>query len=94
MKCNYQQKVTVKDLASALSAESCRHCGIGIQELLTRGEVLEVCAEEFAYDIEKRTQILEPVALCPTCHEKHHLDGQQQHNPCQVRARLSREGLG
>ena len=93
MKCNYQDKVTVHELAEALSSERCQHCGITSRELLLRDEVLEVCSDEFAVDLSTGERFLEAFALCPTCHQQHHLDGNQQHNPCQLKARRSREQL-
>ena len=93
MKCNYQDKATVQELAEALSFERCRHCGISSRELLLRDEVLEVCADEFAADLTTGERFLETFALCPECHKLHHLDAHSQHNPCQLKARRSREGL-
>ena len=93
MKCNYQDKATVQELAEALSFERCRHCSISSRELLRRDEVLEVCADEFAADLATGERFLEAFALCPECHKLHHLDALRQHNPCQLKARRSREGL-
>lgn len=92
-KCNYQRKVTEGELVTALSEERCRDCGASVKELIESGEFLEVCGEEFYSDIVTKERVLHPVALCPECHRRNHLDAAGQHNPCQVRARLSREGL-
>ena len=91
--CNYKRKVTVEEVAQALSEAACQHCGVTTKELMLKGELLEVCGEEFASDIASGERALTPVALCPACHKKHHLDARRQHNPCQIKARQSREGL-
>ena len=93
MECNYQDRVSVQEPAEALSSERYRHCGITSRELLLRDEVLEVCADEFAADPTTGERLLEAFALCPTCHQLHNLDAQQQHNPCQLKARCSREAF-
>ncbi len=92
--CNYQRKVTVEDLLEALADGVCHLCGVTTRQLMEKGELLEVCGEEFATDIESGERVLTPVALCPDCHRDYHLDARQQHNPCQIKARFSREGLG
>ncbi len=84
--------MTSKEISEVLAEEVCHQCGITAWELAQNGELLEVCGEEFASDIESGTRFLVPVALCPTCHKDHHLDANRQHNPCHVKARLSRDG--
>lgn len=91
--CNYQRTVTVEELSAALAEAACSHCRATTADLMLKGELLEVCAEEFSSDIEGRERILVPIALCPACHREHHLDARGQHNPCQIKARISREGL-
>ena len=93
MECNYQFKLTVEDLSTALAQAVCHNCGVTTAELTSRGELLEVCGEDFASDLESGERVLVPVALCPACHKAHHLDANRQHNPCQIKARYSREGL-
>ncbi len=91
--CNFQKIVTPQEFAAALKGATCEHCGVTSAQLLKEGEILEVCAEEFSSDIVTGDRVLIPIALCPACHRKHHLDAHHHHNPCQIRARLSREGL-
>lgn len=91
--CNYQRKVTEAELSAALSEARCSDCGKTVAELLRGGELLEVCGEEFGSDIVSRERVLNPIALCPSCHRKHHLDARGRHNPCQIKARLSWEVL-
>jgi len=93
MQCRYQLKVTAKEYAGALAEARCQRCNITAGELLVRAQTLEVCGEEFGYDIVTGEKILVAVALCPECHRENHLDSQEHHNPCQVAARLSREHL-
>ncbi|MBT8409068.1 MAG: hypothetical protein KJN93_05540, partial [Alphaproteobacteria bacterium] len=76
-----------------LADAQCQRCGVTASQLMLKGEILEICAEEFASDIESGERILVPLGLCPTCHKKHHLDARGHHNPCQIKARRSREGL-
>jgi len=92
-KCNYQRAVTREEFSAALSEAVCGHCGVTTRELLLKGELLEVCGEEFSSDIVSGQRVLTPIALCPACHKIHHLDGRRQHNPCQIEARRSREWL-
>jgi hypothetical protein len=91
MECNYKDKVSVQEPAEGLSSERCRHVGITSRELLLHHEVLEVCADEFAADLTTGARLLEAFALCPTCRQLHNLDAQNQHNPCKLKARRSRE---
>ncbi|MDJ0629029.1 MAG: hypothetical protein QNJ44_12275 [Rhodobacter sp.] len=91
--CNYLRLATEEDLSSALADAACVHCGASAAELLRKGELLEVCAEEFASDITDGGRVLTPIALCPGCHDRHHRDARGNHNPCQIKARLSREML-
>jgi hypothetical protein len=91
--CRYQLKVTADEFAKALSEARCQNCSISALELLKRAQALEVCGEEFGYDIVTGEKILVAVALCPDCHGENHLDSHKHHNPCQVAARLSREYL-
>lgn len=91
--CNYQHKVTEQEISEALTEGVCHICGLPEKELRLVGQHLEVCGEEFASDIASCERFLTPVALCPACHRNHHLDASQNHNPCQIEARLSREGL-
>ena len=93
IECNYQRKVTSEELLSALAVATCHHCEISAKDLLLTGDILEVCAEEFASDIANGQRVLVPIALCPSCHQKHHLDACGNHNPCQIKARFSREML-
>lgn len=93
VECNYQRMVSAEAVEVALDVTDCAHCGISTGELTHRGETLELCAVEFCSDIATGERELEPVLLCPSCHEAHHLDAHRQHNPCQIKARLSREGL-
>ncbi len=91
--CNYQKKVTVEELSTALGDARCHRCGITTPELAKKGDLLEVCGEEFSYDSATGERVLTPIALCPDCHRKNHLDSKRQHNPCQIKARADREGL-
>ena len=91
--CNYQQIVTVAERLNALADAACQHCGISSKDLLSHCEALEVCADEFSSDIASGHREFVPIALCPSCHKKHHLDARNNHNPCQVTARDSRERL-
>lgn len=91
--CNYQKKLKVEDISTVLADAKCQHCGATASELMLKGELLEICAEEFASDIQSGERILVPLGLCPSCHKKHHLDARGHHNPCQITARRSREGL-
>ncbi len=93
LKCNYQEKVTVKDLSAALAEGHCFFCFVTAAELMRNGEMLEVCGEEFSTDIVNGERVLTTIALCPECHKKFHLDANRNHNPCQIKARLSREAL-
>ena len=92
-RCNYQAKITLDDMSSALSAARCHECGITTAELMAKGQLLEVCGEEFSSDITDGTRVLTAIALCPDCHTEFHRDCRGHHNPCQIKARLSREGL-
>lgn len=92
--CNYQRKATLKEIREALSASQCHYCGTTTLDLMLRGELLEVCGEEFCSDIATGERVLVPIALCPFCHARNHQDANNRHNPCQITARLSREGLG
>ncbi|MCU9847425.1 hypothetical protein OEZ60_05350 [Defluviimonas sp. WL0024] len=89
--CNYQRKMTARELTTALSEAECRHCRVSAAALLENGEHLEICAEEFASDIMSGERVLTPIALCPACHRLNHLDAHHRHNPCQIKARHSRE---
>lgn len=93
VKCNYQSKVTAEELSSALSETQCHQCGVSVVELMLGGQLLEVCGEEFGSDIETGERVVTPIALCPSCHRKYHLDAGDQHNPCQIAARLSWERM-
>ena len=91
--CNYQRSMTVEEASTAFSEVLCFHCGTTTKDLMLKGDQLEVCGDEFAFDIESRERVLTPIALCPECHGRHHLDARLQHNPCQIKARASREQL-
>lgn len=91
--CNYQRKASVGEMTAALEQSQCNHCGISAKELMEQGKILEVCGEEFLSDIATGERVLTAIALCPTCHKLHHMDAYHQHNPCQIKARQSREGL-
>jgi hypothetical protein len=91
--CNYQRKVSIKELSAAFGDARCNHCGITTADLAKKGDLLEVCGDEFSYDMETGERILTPIALCPECHRKNHLDSHRKHNPCQLTARADREGL-
>jgi len=93
MECNYQKQVVIDSASAALSEGVCEHCGVRSSELAEKGEILEVCGEEFATVMESGERILTPIALCPSCHKDHHRDARGKHNPCQIKARLSCEGL-
>lgn len=92
-KCNYQEKVSLQEVGEAFSRAQCEHCGISTTELMARGELLEVCGDEFASDLVSGARTLAVIALCPRCHRNFHKDGHGQHNPCQIQARISRESL-
>ncbi len=89
--CNYQRKMDVSEAASALATATCHQCGVSAKALMDRGEILEVCAEEFCDDLVTGEAVVVPIALCPECHRMNHLDRRGQHNPCQLSARRSRE---
>ena len=93
LKCNYQSKVCVRDLGEALSKACCQHCGVTASELSLRGEILEVCGEEFSSDPVSGERELTTIALCPDCHRDFHKDARGRHTPCQIKARFSRECL-
>ncbi|QFS84502.1 hypothetical protein FIU97_17230 [Roseivivax sp. THAF40] len=89
--CNYQRMLTKAKAQQARSEGACRECLVTEAELQLAGETLEVCGEEFAYDLETGERVLVPVPLCPACHAKAHQDGHGHHLPCQIKARFSRE---
>lgn len=91
--CNFQNSVTREERVKALSEDRCYHCGATAKALKLRGQGLEICGEEFAYDLASGDRLLTPIALCPDCHADAHLDADHHHNPCQIHARRSREGL-
>ncbi len=91
--CNYQQIASVEEVKSALEEAQCQHCGITTNELMSRGEVLEICGEEYCSDISTGLKLFTTFAVCPSCHERFHQDAENMHNPCQIKARWSREGL-
>ena len=93
VECNYQRKVTIEELSLALGEAKCHQCGVTTNELMKSGEVLEVCGEEFSSDPVTGDRVMTAVALCPSCHRRHHQDARGKLLPCQVRARRSREGL-
>ncbi len=93
MKCNYQRKVSIEELSTALAEMACHNCSVSTADLMLKGELLEVCGEEFSSDIVGGECVLSTIALCPTCHAESHLDAHHQHNPCLIKARLSREHL-
>lgn len=93
LECNYQRKVDLPDLKTALSEGCCDHCGLTAVELAKQGEILEICGREFCFDYETGVATETPVALCPACHAANHLDANRQHNPCHISARRSRERL-
>ena len=91
--CNYQAKVGLQEVSHALARAQCEHCGVTTTELMERGEILEICGEEFASDLVSGKHILSVIALCPRCHRNFHKDARGQHNPCQLKARVSRESV-
>ena len=94
LECRYQETVTSNEAAKALEAALCHECGVSTRDLMADGQLLEVCGEEFATDIETGERIMVAIPLCPDCHRKNHLDARLKHHPCQVQARNSREGVG
>lgn len=94
-RCNFQKTVERSELKSALSDGFCDHCEVTSSELFQRGEVLEICGQEYCFDYETGVSTETVITLCPSCHEANHLDAQQRHNPCHISARRSREkGIG
>lgn len=91
--CNYQRIVSVEEVRCALEEAQCQHCGITTNELMSRGELLEICGEELCSDISTGKKTFITLALCPSCHKHAHQDAENKHNPCQIKARWSREGL-
>lgn len=91
--CRYQRVVSPVERAAALDVGRCEHCGITLAELTQQGQTLEVCAEELGQDLATGHRVLTPVPLCSVCHRAHHEDARGTHNPCQIKARLSREHL-
>ncbi len=91
--CRFQDKVTTSDAAEALHMAQCHHCGVTTRELMAMGELLEVCGEVYATDLATGERVLSTIPLCPDCHRKFHLDAKRRHNPCQVSAGNSRDGL-
>ncbi len=91
MSCNYQQVVTPDDRQRALLSPICHDCGCTAEELRAAGQTLEVCGEEFSYDLATGQRVLRTLALCPACHAEHHRDDKNRHNPCQISARRSLE---
>ena len=91
--CNYQRRMDPAEAASALAEACCYRCGVSARALMNRGDILEVCGEEFSRDLVSWEAVLVPIALCPDCHRTNHLDGRNRHNPCQIKARLSRESF-
>gem|GEM_PF-3765659 len=89
--CNYQSKVTTVELLIGMSDAACKHCGASAEELIVKGELLEICGEEYLSDIVTGERLLVTIALCPKCHQKNHLNAHGRHNPCQIKARFSRE---
>ncbi len=91
--CNYQRIVSVEEVRCALEEAQCQQCGITTNELISRGELLEICGEELCSDISTGKKTFITIALCPSCHARAHQDAENKHNPCQIKARWSREGL-
>ncbi len=91
--CNYQRIVSVEEIRCALEEAQCQQCGITTNELISRGELLEICGEELCSDISTGKKTFITIALCPSCHARAHQDAENKHNPCQIKARWSREGL-
>ena len=89
--CNFQKTVVLSELQSALLDGICDHCAVTSSELAKSGEVLEICGQEYCFDYETGVSTETEILLCPGCHEANHLDAQQQHNPCHISARRSRE---
>ena len=74
LECRFQETVTSAEVAKALQTAQCDHCGATTRELMARGELLEVCAEVFATDLETGERVLTVIALCPDCHRQYHLE--------------------
>lgn len=89
--CKYQKKIPTSEYAEALSEGRCEHCGVQSANLIQRGEMLQVCVEEFSCEPTSGERHLIAIPLCPSCHEKHHQDARGRHNPCPIKARQSRE---
>ena len=91
--CNFRFRISLREVSEALDAAQCEHCGVTTTGLIERGEFLEVCGEEFASDLVSGERILAMIALCPKCHRDFHRDVRGQHDPCQIKARISRESM-
>jgi hypothetical protein len=92
--CNAQRRLTATEVASTLVEAICHRCGVTAKALMDRGEMLEVCGEEFCDDLISGETVVVPIALCPDCHRINHLDARGQHISCQIKARQSRETFG
>ncbi|WP_171232443.1 hypothetical protein [Ruegeria sp. HKCCA4812] len=81
------------ELKAALANGFCDHCGATVSKLIQLGEILELCGLEHCFDYETGESIEVAIALCLSYHKANHLDAQQQHDPCHISARRSRDGL-
>ena len=93
MECNFQKRASEEEIHFVYTEIGCRHCGLEVSELAKQGRHLELCGEEYGTDLVTGEKVLTPIGLCNECHRLHHQDAKRQHNPCQIKARLSREGL-
>lgn len=91
--CNYQDRVSATEIWESPSMAQCDHCGIEATELSESGKTLEICGELFGIDMGTNERVISTIALCPECHKSHHLDADRKHQPCQILAAFSREGL-
>ncbi len=91
IKCNFQKFVRPIDKLRAVVQGTCDHCEATTASLAREGKTLEVCGAEYMTDPITAEREFELLTLCPDCHRAQHLDADGNHNPCQVKARNSRE---
>jgi len=91
--CMCQLKMDPAEAVAALAEACCYRCGVSANRLMNRGEILEVCSEEYCDDLSTGEVIAVPIALCPECHRINHLDVRGHHRPCHIKARQSYETL-
>lgn len=79
--CKFHKTARTREIEEAIARHRCEDCGVSLNELMKKGQSLEICGTEHYSNPVTGERFVVATSLCPDCHSRRHLDVELEIDP-------------